>query len=391
MNPYMKVVERLDEAEAIKVLQEMLHYNTVNPPGQEMALAQYVAEKLSQLGIESHTDDLADGRGNVIGVINGGNERQGLLFNGHLDVVPPGDISWIHDPFSGVIEDGKVFGRGASDMKGGFAAMVVAATLIARADIPLKGDLLIAGTAGEEVDSIGAFDFYAKGYLKNVGAAVIGEPSNLKLFSATKGALWIEVTTSGKTAHGSMPDCGNNAIIQMNALINQLNCYQFDYTPHDLLGGPTINIATIKGGVKTNVVPDVCTLSIDMRTVPGQEHQAIINDFEKIIDQLSESISGFQATFKVTNNRPPVETPVDSEFMMQGIKAADEALDVKLVPCGVNYYTDASVFVPKTGMPTILFGPGDEKMAHQPNEYVEIEKYLDAIKFYVALALEYLT
>lgn len=390
MNQYTKVVERLDEAEAVKVLQEILRYNTVNPPGQEMKLAQYIAEKLAQYGIDSHTDYLADGRANVIGSIDGGKERQGLLFNGHLDVVPPGELSWRHDPFSGVIEDGKVFGRGASDMKGGLAAMVVAATLIAQADISLKGDLLIAGTAGEESDSIGAFDFLAKGYLKNVGAAVIGEPSNMKLFSATKGTLWIEFTTSGKTAHGSMPDLGNNAIMQMNALITELSHYQFDYTPHELLGDPTMNIATIKGGVKTNVVPDVCTLSIDMRTVPGQDHQTIINDFEKIIEALSVSVPGFQATLKVTNNRPPVETPVDSQFMMQGIKAADEALNVKLVPCGVNYYTDASVFVPKTGIPTIMFGPGDEKMAHQPNEYVEVEKYLDAIKFYVALALEYL-
>lgn len=391
MQRFTNIMNLLDEEKAIQFLQEMIRFNTINPPGLEMALAQYISKTLNEYGIESHTDDLGNQRGNVIGILAGGNERPTLLFNGHLDVVPPGEVPWKHDPFEGVIESGKIYGRGVSDMKGGLAAMVVAAGLIAKAGIPLKGDLLIAGTAGEEIDSLGAIHLMEQGYLNNVGAAVIGEPSHLKIFSATKGALWIEFSTTGKTAHGSMPECGNNAVMQMHALISKLVEYQMEYTSHPLLGDPTINIATIKGGVKTNVVPDSCVLTVDMRTVSSQNHQKIIDNIQEIIKQLEQEIDGFQGTFKITNNRPAVETPVDAPFIQQGVKVAKEALGLELVPCGVNYYTDASVFAPTLGIPTIFFGPGDEKMAHQPNEFVKIEKYIDSIKFYVAMILEYLT
>jgi len=391
MKNFSEIISLLNKEKAVEFLRELIKINTTNPPGLEMALAQYISNVLNSHGIISHTDDLGEKRGNVIGRISGSKERQALLFNGHLDVVPPGEISWKYDPFAGVIEAGKMYGRGTSDMKGGLAAIVMAACLIAEAGIALKGDLLIAGTAGEEVDSLGAFNLVEKGYLQDVGAAVIAEPSDLKIFSATKGALWMEFTTTGKTAHGSMPQYGNNAILQMNALISKLNSYQFQYETHSLLGGPTMNIATIRGGVKTNVVPDSCVLTVDIRTVPGQEHQKIIDDMESIMQELEHEIEGFQGSLKVTNNRSAVETEADSPFIQLGVKTAKEVLGLDLVPCGVNYYTDASVFVPALGIPTIIFGPGDEKLAHQPNEYVEIDKYINSIKFYVALIIEYLT
>lgn len=210
-------------------------------------------------------------------------------------------------------------------------------------------------------------------------------------FLATKGALWLEFTTVGKTAHGSMPDLGNNAILQMNALISRLANYSFTYCQHPLLNRPSMNIGTIIGGVKTNVVPDSCVLTVDIRTVPGQDYEQIISDLQTIMLDLEQEMTGFKGALKVINNRPAVETPVNNEFVQQGIRAAKKALTLDLIPCGVNYYTDASVFAPALGIPFIIFGPGDEKMAHQPDEYVEIEKYLDAIKFYVALILECLT
>jgi succinyl-diaminopimelate desuccinylase len=276
-------------------------------------------------------------------------------------------------------------------MKGGLAAMVIAAGLVARAGVSLKGDLLITGTAGEETDSIGAHDLITKGYLKNIDAAVIGEPSNMQLFSACKGALWLEFKTHGKTAHGSMPDQGCNAILQMNALINELNQYVFECSRHPLLGQSTMNIATIHGGVKTNVVPDACTLTVDIRTIPGEDHEKIVSDMKQIMARLTRENKDYCASLNVINNRPPVETDVHSVAMQNALKSAVQSLGKELIPCGVNYYTDGSVFAPLLGIPIVLFGPGDEKLAHQPDEYVEIDKYIDAIKFYVAFILNHLT
>jgi len=385
------VITLLDKEDAVHFLQEMIKLNTTNPPGRELALAQFITAKLQEHGVDSFIDDLGDNRANVIGCIKSSRERKALFLNGHLDVVPPGEIPWQHEPFSAVIEDGKIFGRGASDMKGGLAALVIAVCLIAKAGVALKGDLLFAGTAGEEVNCLGARDLVAKGYLQDVGAAIIAEPSDLKIFSATKGALWLEFTAKGKTSHGSMPEYGNNAILQIHALINQLNKYRFKYEEHSLLGKPTLNIATINGGIKTNVVPDSCVLTVDIRTVPGQSNDELIEDMNGIIKELQKDFNGFDVELKVLNNNPPVETLRDSAFLQLGIKTAQEVFNWASQPLGVNYYTDASTFIPALGIPVIIFGPGDEKLAHQPDEYVEIAKYFSAIEYYIALILNYLT
>lgn len=387
---YTDIIQRLDQDKAIEILQKMICFNTANPPGAERFLAEYLTEILEGYGINSHVDDLGDGRGNVIGRIEGSKERPDFLLNGHLDVVPPGEQAWTYEPFSGIIDSGKLYGRGASDMKGGLAALVVAAGLIAQAGIPLKGDLLITGTAGEEVDSQGAVDLLNRGYLKNVGAAVIAEPSLLKLFSAMKGAVWLEFRTVGKTAHGSMPECGQNAILMMNALLNKLTEYKFKFERHALLGEPSMNIGTVQGGVKTNVVPDSCVITVDIRTVPGQDHDQIVRDMQEILNELEHTVVGFKGSLAILNNRLPVETAPDNELIQLGIKTAKETLDLELEPCGVNYYTDASVFATALRIPVLIFGPGDEKMAHRPDEYVELDKYFKAIKFYVAFILDYL-
>lgn len=387
---YDKVIELLDEDKAIEILKQSIRFNTTNPPGSEKALAKYLAKVLNDFGLKSYVDDLGDERGNVVGCISGSDEQKGLLLNGHLDVVPTGAQAWTYDPFAGMIEAGKLYGRGASDMKSGLAALVVAAGLIAQAAVPLKGDLLITGTAGEEADSLGAKDLLTQGYLQNIGAAIIAEPSLLKLFTATKGVIWLEFTTVGKTAHGSMPECGENAILMMNAIINKLIHYSFQYSPHPLLGEPSMNIGTIQGGVKTNVVPDSCTLTVDIRTIPGQDHTQIIHDMQEILTQLEQTLPGFKGSFSILNNRAPVETDPAAEIIQMGIEEAKTTLGLELQPCGVKYYTDASIFVPALGIPVLIMGPGDEKMAHQPNEYVQIDDYIAAIKFYVAVILRYL-
>jgi succinyl-diaminopimelate desuccinylase len=285
-----KVFDRIDEKEAVQFLQSLIQINSVNPPGNEKMVAEAIQTYLKSTNLQVEVDDLGNNRANLfVNYHSGGRNGKYLVYSGHLDTVPPGKVKWEHDPYSGEVVGNKVFGRGATDMKGGVAAMVLALKYLDQAGVKLNGKLQFVGTAGEEVDGFGAKKVIEKEQIDKATALVISEPSENQLFHAHKGCLWLELTIYGKTAHGSMPDKGINAILTMNELINQLQTYQFEYTPHSVLGHPTLNIGTIEGGVKTNVVPDQCKMTVDIRTVPGQSNEQIIKDLENMIRSITEN------------------------------------------------------------------------------------------------------
>jgi len=386
-----KILEDTYQKEIIKLLQKMIQIKTVNPPGNEKPLAEFLAGAMKSFGMKAEVFDLGNNRANVVGRIKGTGIKKALLMNGHLDTVPIGDMTWEYGPFSGKIVQGKIYGRGAADMKSGLAAMIIAAKLIQKKKRELQGDLIIAGTAGEETNSIGAFDFLSKEGLMDVGAIIIGEPSSCGINIAEKGALWLEITNYGKTAHGAFPNQGINAIRHMHILIKELFDYKFKYLDNKLLGHPTMNISTIQGGVKTNVVPDKCSITIDIRTVPSMKHEEIIKDFEKIIEKLKRKILYFNADIQILNNRPSVETSKNHAFVKIAQDTIKEEFDRIEEPKGVNFYTDAAVFLPPTNLPAIFYGPGDADMAHKPNEYVFVERLIESVRFYTAMIEKYFT
>ena len=378
--------------EAVDFLKDLLRTKSVNPPGNEEPVARKVAAMLQSAGVEAEMRSIEPGRANVVARIPGSGTKKDLLYSGHMDTVAIGEIPWDFDPFGAEEYEDRIYGRGASDMKSGLAAMVMAVTEVVRSGARLQGDLILAATAGEEVDCRGARALVEEGLLEGVGAMVISEPSNGEIFVAHKGALWVEITCYGKTAHGSMPEQGVNAIEYMNTLIDALrNDFGFRYEHHDLLGPPTMNLGVISGGTQPNVVPDVCRLRIDVRTVPGQDHREILNDIGTLAQEI-ESNSPARIELTVLNDKPSVSTPADEEIVGTAVRTADDLFEKRPQPSGVRYFTDASVFVPGAGdgLPVIIYGPGDEALAHQPNEYVEVGKYLDAITFYKELALRYL-
>lgn len=384
------ILKFVDKEETIELLQQMIGFKTVNEPGDELPLAKFIKQKLDEIGVESVVDDLGNNRGNVIGRLRGSGEREALLFNGHLDTVPPGDIEWEHGAYSGKVVDGKIYGRGSADMKGGLAAMLIALKAVKRAGWKLKGDFIYSATAGEETVSIGAVKFVEDGGLDGVGAIIIGEPSSIGINIAEKGAFWIEITTYGKTAHGAFPEKGINAVVNMNALLSELISYKFKYDENEILGHPTMNISTIKGGVKTNVVPDKCSITIDMRTVPGMDHKEIVKDFEKIIEKLSNEIDDFKADIKILNDRAAVETKANHPFVKLAEEIVKEEFGRDIKAQGVNFYTDASIFLPAKQIPCIFSGPGDASMAHQPNEHITIDSLMESVQFYIAMIEKYL-
>ena len=388
---YEDLLSRIQEAEVVNLCRDLVRFKSVNPPGDELEIAEYVAGVLREAGLTAEMVPHTPTRASVLARLKGSGEMPALLYTGHLDVVPVGGEEWLHDPFGGEVVGGRLWGRGSTDMKGGDAAMIMAAKVLAAANLPLKGDLILAITAGEEGEQLGATELAARPDLAPVQAVVVAEPSYNDVYVAEKGVCWLKITTYGKTAHGSMPHLGQNAIMMMIALLSELDLLAVPYEEHPLLGRFTRSVNTIAGGVKTNVVPDQCEVTIDQRTVPGQDHVAIARQVEELVADLGRRLPEFRASVEVVNDRAPVATSALEPVVQRFYDVVAEVTGERPVPKGVNYYTDAVVFAPALKAPMIICGPGDAKLAHQPNEYVEVEKMVEAAKIFTLAAAQLLT
>jgi succinyl-diaminopimelate desuccinylase len=388
---YEGLLSQVQEADVVSTCRDLVRFNTVNPPGDELEIAKYVGGVLREAGLTIEMISHSPTRASVVGRLKGSGEVPALMYNGHLDVVPVGEQEWLHDPFAGDVAEGKLWGRGSADMKGGVAAMIVATKVLASSDVRLRGDLILAATAGEEVNMMGARAVAAREDLGALQGVVIGEPTNNELCLGHRGVFWPEITTYGKTAHGSMPELGANAVMMMLALLSELDRMDIPYTPHPLVGEFTRSINTIAGGVKVNVVPDRCVATVDLRTVPGQDHQAILRQLEELIADLEQRIPQFRASIKINFDIPPAETSPDEPIVQRFADVMAEVIGERPSPKGVGFATEASIYVPALHVPTIICGPGQPGLAHQPNEYVEVEQLTQAAKVFILAAVQLLT
>ncbi len=376
---------------SISLLCRVLQANTVNPPGNELETARILHDFFRENGIEAEVDEFLPGRANLLARLPGdGRSERPLVFCGHMDVVPAGGAAWEVDPFGAEVREGRIYGRGASDMKSGLVAMAVAMANLKQSGAA-TGEVLLAATAGEEVDCCGARRFVESGTFENAGAVVIAEPTREDVVLAHKGALWVEITTRGKTAHGSMPEEGVNAIVHMHHLLGRLlEEFRFTGEPDPALGAPTFSVNRVDGGVKVNVVPDECRLQIDMRTVPSQEHAGILKDIRRHLDTVREEVPALDYELELLQERAPVRTSADDTFARICEDLREEAYGSPSSRSAAPYYTDASILVATLpDLPVVIFGPGDDRLAHQPNEWVGVEAFGRSIDFYGRLVAGY--
>lgn len=369
----------------IQFLQKIIQIDSINPPGNESRVANFFAKRCESLGIPFEIQRIDKGRSNFLLQIQGKTPKK-LFFCGHMDTVAPGEMQWDYPPLSGEIVENRMYGRGASDMKSGLAAMYLAIESIFLENIVPHHTLVFLATAGEEVDSCGARVFLESHQLADVEAMIIGEPTNGKVVIGHKGALWLDITTYGKTAHGSMPEKGINAIEKMTKVIQLIEQLKLEWTyTADVLGKSSMAVTTIQGGVQTNVIPDSCSITVDIRTVPPQSHQHIFEKLTLHLNTLSQSEPNFSFTLKKRLDRPSIFTDKKSNIIKKALSLNNFEND----ECyGVSYYTDAAVLNPNSSIPTLIYGPGDESLAHQPNEWVDIDAYQKSIEFYRKLMLE---
>jgi succinyl-diaminopimelate desuccinylase len=384
-------LNQIDETEVVGLCRDLVQFKSVNPPGDERKIAEFVAGYLREAGLVVEMVPHGPARASLVARLKGSGEKPALIYCGHQDVVPVGDEEWQHDPFGGETVDGKLWGRGSSDMKSGVAAMMIAAKLLATAGLPLTGDLVLVLTADEEVDGLGAIVLADRDDLAPAQALVIPESTSNGICVAEKGQLWLRLTTFGSATHGSTPHLGRNAITMMVALLSELDRLEIPHEPHPLLGSFTRSVGTIQGGLSTNIVPGRCVVTVDQRTVPGQDHTEAVNQVQTLANDLAQRMPGFRASVEVISDLPPVATPADDPAVQLFGAIVATVTGERPDPRGVPYATDAASLAPTVNAPLIICGPGDPNSAHQPNECVEIYRLIDATKILTLAAIDFLT
>lgn len=360
----------------VELTRELIRFDTVNPPGRERQCAEFLANLLREAAFEVTLIDLEPDRTSLVARLPRVSNATPLVLTGHIDVVPLGTRPWSRGPFSAECIDGRLYGRGSSDMKGGVAAMVCAALSVK--DDPNPANLMLVITAGEETGCLGAASLVANGALGPAAAMVVGEPTSNSVCVGHKGALWLRATTTGITAHGSMPERGENAIYKAARVVSSFESFTFDCPAHAALGQPTLSVNTFHGGININSIPDRAEIGVDIRTVPGVDHAALCG-------RLQERV-GADAEIEALLDLPGVWTSPHLSWVQRVACIAAEVTGEPQAPGAATFFTDASVLSPAMGGPrTIILGPGEPSQAHQTDEWCSIARISQSADIYTRI------
>ncbi len=332
----------------------------------EAAVAELTAGLLRAWGLSVEMSEVAAGRWNVVVRLEGDSAGPTLLLNGHLDTVGVAGMSV--EPFGGELKDGRLWGRGSCDMKGGVAALLAATAAVARD--PLPGVLIVALTADVEHASLGMEVLVGSGM--RADAAVVCEPTSLAVMPAHKGFVWVEATFRGRAAHGSRPDAGVDAIEHAGRYLTALGTLRSRLRagePHPLLGHGSFHAGTIDGGSAPSVYPDVCRLVLERRTLPGESAAGTMDEFQAVLDELAAEVPELEAKLTQGLARPGTEIPNDSP-LVAGLLAACTAEGVDSRLAGMTAWVDAA-FLNQAGTPAVCFGPGSIAQAHSADEWID--------------------
>ena len=367
--------------DVILLTRKLISFNTVNPEGNEENIARFVGKLLMDNGFAIGFNQLAVNRLTLIAEKGLSTISPPIVLTGHFDTVPLGEKQWVEDPFSGTIKEGKIFGRGTSDMKGGLAAMIIA-SIEAFKDSAPKGGVRLIFTAAEEPGCHGAKHLADTGYnLGSASAIIVGEPTSNIPAIGHKGALYLKLSASGKTAHSSMPELGVNAIYKAARAITTIENFRFGADPDQLHGYPTINVGLINGGKNINSVPDYAEFTIDIRSTTKIKHSEIL---KRIGDELGNEI-----TIEKLVDLPPVSSSEDFPFVQIVYSVCDIDRGKGFIRKSLPYMTDGAVLQELYGgVPTVILGPGEAVMAHQTDEFCYTNKIIEAVEIYKNIILK---
>jgi succinyl-diaminopimelate desuccinylase len=365
--------------------------------GGERAAAELVAQTMRGFGWHPQLTEVSPGRANVVTTLEGqGGPGPTLALEGHLDVVTEGDRSaWTVDPFGAEVRDGRLYGRGAADMKAGVAAMLHGARALQRGG-QFPGRLRLLALCDEEGMMLGAKRAVADGHLDGVSGVIICEPEGGEICPSSKGALRLRFDLAGRMAHAAMPELGRSPIPVASLLVQELARVQADLLrdpgTHPTLGLPYLTPTVLVAGSldQMNVTPARATLAVDVRTVPGVDHARLLDDLRLRCDRLGRA-NGVAIELTVIDDRPPVEIGAEEPLVLALKQAHFELWGRPATLGGVPGTTDGTIITRDTGIPTVVYGPGGKWIAHQADEFVEVEEIPRYADTYARAAQIFLT
>jgi succinyl-diaminopimelate desuccinylase len=399
-----RVLEHIDPNQVVTWTQELVRIPSVYRPhigeGEEQAAA-WVRERFEEMGIETYWEIVAPSRPNVIGLLRGIEGQQTLMFEGHTDVVTEGNAdAWTHGgPFSAEIVEGRIYGRGANDMKGGLVAAMCATKAIVDSGVKLRGDILIGALVDEEGLMLGVKHFVEQGWAKRIDAAIICEPEENRLCIAQKGVLWAEVTCTGVMSHGAMPLTGVNPVYPIGSLLTKLRELESAEIErcgvHEFLGQPSITPTIIRSPVhgepQNNVMPAQARLTLDCRMIPGQTAEDLGTKIKGLLDQVKAGEDErLQFEFDMIEARAPTFISRQAELVRVLAAAYRDVTGKEAVYGGVPGTTDGTILSSWANVPIVTCGPGDIHIPHHIDEWLSIDELIEATRLYVVAALRFL-
>jgi len=391
------IYEKVDALEvyAVSLLQSIIRTESVNsaPPG-EKPLAQLVEKELIRIGFTTKAIEPEPNRVSVVGnKIFGGKSRPRIIFYGHLDTVPAGNLSeWSSPPFEATLVDGKIVGRGAQDCKMGVASAIVAARVLSEFDPIFSGTISIATAADEESGGHkGIHELVKAGLLNDAYYGVYIESIPGEVHIAHNGMVWLKVTTRGESAHSSKRNYFPNAILKMGKVAEALDELVFTgWQPHPLVpGGPYISVNKIQGGTKENMIPDECSIICDIRTMPAQTLKSVLGDVEHTLDRLRGEDPKLSVETEVLTYGRSGEIPPSDPAVVFTQLAAEKVLGTMPKAVGVAALTDQRWALYDAGVPMVIYSCGTPTW-HMPNEHIFVKDYLNTIKILCTVALMFL-
>ena len=395
----------VDLNELVELTRELIRIPSVvrpgDPLGTEAAVARRVERWLAKEGFDLEVHEVAPGRPNVVAWLGDKGSGRSLLLEGHTDVVTEGDPrEWTHPPFAAELADGKIYGRGAADMKSGLAAAMVAAAAIKRSGTRFTGRLVVGALVDEEADMLGVQHLCTTPIGRELSAAIICEPEQNELCLEQRGVVWARVVIRGHMAHGAMPEAGVNPITALGALLDEVPALERRLrrlcrrSPHlrPPTVTPTVVRAPVQGVAQSNVIPSAAHAVLDVRLTPGPDAAAVAAEIDAACRAAAqrlrgatiewEAINGYRLATRVERSEPLVRA------MVAGVR---QATGTRARFGGVPGSTDGTILRTTLGIPIVTCGPGNRLIPHQADEYVEVAELLDAARIYVASALNFLT
>jgi len=354
---------------------ELLAFNTINPPGMERACARHLGGLLEGAGFRVAYHEFAESRTSLVAQIGGHEKKPPICFTGHIDTVPLGAARWSHDAFAGETDGDRMYGRGSTDMKSGVAAFIAAAIELAP-QLRNPPGLVLVITAGEEIGCEGARFLADHKLLDRAGAIVVAEPTANYPYIGHKGLAWFEIETTGVTAHGSMPEFGDNAIVKMARVIQDLEGFRFPIESHAVMGKPTLNVGTIRGGLNTNSVPDEARITVDTRTVPGIDHVHLCQSLEALLAPRAARVRKIVDTASLY-------TDPSNEWVQEVFEICAQYLNARPTPQTITFSTDgADLKRGFGGVPAVILGPGEPQLAHQTDEWCSMNRIEQSVELF---------